>query len=61
MRHLQKDTGSVARVLLAATGAAMLEIQEHLNRLLDYLVGSLPLDIDNKARSARIVLVARIV
>ncbi len=31
MRQLQKNSGAVARVLFAAAGAAMLEIQEHLN------------------------------
>ena len=35
VRHLQEDAGAVAGVLLAAAGAAVLQVEQHLHALLD--------------------------
>ena len=61
VRHLQEDAGAVAGVLLAAAGAAVLEVQQDLDRLLDDLVRLAALEVDDEADAAGVVLVARIV
>ena len=61
MRHLHEDAGAVAGVLLAAAGAAVLQVDEDLQRLADDVVRLAVLEIDDEADAAGIVLVARIV
>ncbi len=61
VRHLEEDAGAVARVHLAAAGAAMLEVLEHRQRLVHDLVGGAPLHVDDEADAAGVVLVLRIV
>ncbi len=56
MRHLQQHAGAVARIDLTAAGAAMIEILEHLDRLLQDLVGFTALDIDDKTDAAGVFL-----
>lgn len=61
MRDLHQDSGAVARVRLAATGAAMIQVYEHLNALLDNIVGLRALDVHDKADTARVMLKTRII
>ena len=61
MGNLKQDTGAVTCVLLAAAGAAMFEVQQHLNRLLNYVVRLAALDIDDEARTASVVLAVRVI
>src|SRR5690606_35959806 len=49
VRHLNKDAGAVTGVHLCAAGSAMIEIGEHLQALLEDLVGLAALDVDNEA------------
>ncbi len=58
---LQQDAGTVAGVFLAAAGAAVLQVEEDLDRFLHQIVGFAALQIDNEADAARIVFQLRIV
>src|SRR4029453_5759475 len=46
VRHLDQDAGAVAGVDLAAAGAAMLEVAQQFEPLLDDRGGPLPLQMD---------------
>ena len=59
--HLNQDARAVARVRLAATGAAMEQVDEHLQRLPHDRVRALPLDVHDEAHTAGVVLVAGVV
>ena len=61
MRHLQQNAGAVAGVFFTAARAAMIEILQHRERLLDDLVGLFTFDIDHEADAAGVVLETRIV
>ena len=61
LRHLQKDAGAVARERVAATGAAMREVFEHLEPLTDDLVALQPVQVDDKPHAAGVMLIGRIV
>ena len=61
VRHLHEDAGAVAGVLLAAAGAAVLQVEQDLERLADDVVRLAVLQVDDEADAAGIVLVARIV
>src|SRR6266404_9852652 len=61
MRNLQKNSGSITSILFATTGAAMLEIQQDLNCFFDDAVGLSPLNVHDKAGTAGIMLLPRIV
>ena len=61
VRHLHQNAGAVAGVFLAAASAAMIEILQDHERLLDDLVRLFALDIDDKADAAGIVFETRIV
>ena len=61
MRYLGQEAGAVARVLLAAGRAPVLEIQEDLQRLPDDVVRGTRLQIDDESESARVVLERRVV
>ena len=56
VRDLRQEAGAVARVLLAAGRAPVLEIQEDLQRLPDDVVRGARLQIDDESESARVVL-----
>ncbi len=61
MRDLQENAGPVSGVWFGATGAAMLEIQEHLNALFDNPVRTTAFDVNDEADTARVMLVSRVV
>ena len=61
MRHLQEDAGAIAGVDFAAAGAAVVEIVEYLQRLLDDRVRRPAFDVGDKADATRVVLVDRVV
>ena len=55
IRHLQEDAGAVAGIGFTAAGAAMVEVDQDGQRLLDDLVGLFPLDVGDEADAAGIV------
>jgi hypothetical protein len=55
MGHLQQHPRAVAGVGFAAARAAMVEIRQHLERLLQDLVRSTALDIDHETHAAGVV------
>ena len=59
--HLDEDAGAVARVDLAAAGPAVEQVDEHLEGLADDRVRARPLDVDDEADAARVVLVSGVV
>ncbi len=59
--HLEQDAGAVTGVGLAAAGAAVLEIDEHLQGFLDDVVRPRALHVDDEADAARVVFRSRIV
>ena len=61
MRHLQQQPGAVTGFRIAAACAAMGEVNQYLEPLLDNVVGLAALDVGDKADTASIVLVPRIV
>jgi hypothetical protein len=61
IRHLQQDAGAVAGVGLAAAGAAMPEVHQHLQCLAHDCVRAPALDVHDEADAAGVVLVQRIV
>ena len=58
---LDEDAGAVAGVDLGAAGAAVVEVGERLDRLLDDHVGAVSLEVHEEADAARVVLEAGIV
>ena len=61
MRHLQQNAGAVAGVFFAAARAAVIEILQHRQRLLDDLVGLFTFDMNDEADAAGVVLETRII
>ena len=61
MRHLDEHARAVAGVGLAAARAAMVEVPQHLDRLLQDVVRFAALDVDDEADAAGLVLEPRIV
>src|SRR4029078_6214370 len=61
VRHLHEDAGAVARVLLAAARAAVLEVEQDLHTLLDDRVRLASMRVHDEADAAAVVLVRRIV
>jgi hypothetical protein len=59
--HLEEHAGAVARVDLAATGAAVIEVLQDLDRLLEDAVRFVPLDVDHEPDAAGVVLELRVV
>ena len=53
--HLNQDAGAVTGVRLAAAGAAVLQVDEDLQRLRDDVVRALALDVDDEADAAGVV------
>jgi hypothetical protein len=61
VRDLKQHARPVARVGFAAACAAMLQIQEHLNRLIDNPARAPTLNVDDEAQTARVMLEPRVV
>jgi hypothetical protein len=61
VRDLQQDAGTVARAGVGRDRAAMGEIYEELERLLDDVAGTNAVDVSDEADSACVVLVSRVV
>ncbi len=61
MRHLHQDSGAVASERIAATGAAVGEVFEHLEPLTNDRVALGAVHVDDKSHAAGIVLVGGIV
>ncbi len=59
--NLQQDAGTVTRVDFAAAGAAMIQIAQYLDGLLQDAMRFAPLDVHDEADPAGIVLVGRVV
>jgi hypothetical protein len=59
--NLDEDAGAVTGVGLAAARAAVQQVDQHLQPLLDDAVRAPSLDVDDEADTARVVLVTRIV
>ncbi len=59
--HLQQDACAIARIHFAAAGAAVVEVLQYLDCLLEDPVRLVALDVDDETDPASIVLVARIV
>ena len=58
VRDLDQEPGAVASIRIAATCAAVSEVDEDLNPLFDDVVGLLAFDVGHKTNSAGIVLLA---
>ena len=61
VRHLDQDAGAVAGVRLAAARAAVQQVDQQLQPLLDDRVRAPALHVDDEADAAGVVLVPRIV
>ncbi len=61
VRRLEEDPGAVPRVLLRSGGAAVLQVEEHLQRLQHDVVRGASLDVGHESEAAGIVLQRRIV
>ena len=61
MRSLEQDAGAVARAFFAAAGAAVVQIGENGQALLDDVVRAPALDVDDETDAAGVVLEARVV
>jgi hypothetical protein len=58
---LQQNAGSVAGIFLAPAGSAVSKVQQHLQALLNDIVGAAAPQIDHKTDPARVTLPLRIV
>src|SRR3972149_1204506 len=61
VRHLDEKAGAVAGARVGATGAAVAEVDEHLQPLGDDLVRALAADVGDEADAAGIVLLRGVV
>src|SRR6185312_786512 len=61
MRHLQEHAGSIARIGLAAAGAAVVEVTQDLDGLLQDPVGFASLHVHDETDAAGLVLVPGVV
>ena len=61
VRQLDQNAGAVAGIGLATAGAAVVQVQQHLQGLLNDGVGLPALDVDHEAHAAGLVLELRIV
>src|SRR5258708_27198073 len=59
--NLEQDPGAVARVDLAPAGAAVLEIEQDLDGILDDIRGLTSPQVDDEADAAGVVLVTRVI
>ena len=61
VRNLDQDARAIARFGIAAAGAAMRQVHEHLNSFEDDVVGFTAFDAGHEADPAGIVFMARVV
>src|SRR5262249_7983475 len=61
VRHLNQDTGAIPGVGFAAAGAAVFEVEQDLDGLLDDGMRFAPREVNDEADAAGIVLVLRVV
>ena len=61
VRNLDSDPGAVARLRIAAAGAAVGQVDQNLDALADHLMGFFAVQIDDKAHPAGVVLKLRVV
>jgi len=61
VRRLDQNAGPVAGVGLTTARAAAVQVQQHLQRLLNYGMGLPALDVDHETHSAGFMLEPRIV
>jgi len=61
VRHLDEHAGAVAGVDFAATGPAVVQVLQHLDRLLEDAVRFVALDVHHEADAAGVVLEPRVV
>ena len=61
MGDLDQDAGAVAGVVLAAAGAAVVQVDQRRQAVADQLVRLPPLQVDDEADAAAVVLVPRVV
>ena len=61
VRHLDEDACAVTRARVCTSGAAVAEVDQHLEALVDDFVGALALDAGHQTDPAGIVLHARVV
>src|ERR1039458_3088698 len=61
MRGLDENACAVAGICFATAGAAVIQVQQHLQRLLNDGMGLPPFDIDHKPHAASLVLELRVI
>ena len=61
MWSLEKNARAIAGVGFAAAGAAVVQVHQHLQRLLDNLVRLAAFDVDDETDTTGIVLILRII
>ena len=61
MGDLDQDARAVAGVVLAAAGAAVVQVEQRRQAVADQLMRFPPLQVDDEAHAAAIVFVARVV
>ncbi len=61
VRHLDEDAGAVARIGLRPAGAAVFEVAQQAQALLDDVVRLASAEVDHKADAAGVLLVLRVV
>lgn len=61
MRDLNQDAGAISGLWIAAAGAAVGQIHEHLDALLDNVVAFLAANVGHEPNAAGVVLVRRVV
>ena len=59
--NLDEDAGAIAGVRLAAAGAAVLQVDQHLQTARDYRMGSAARDVDHESDAAGVVFEAWVV
>src|SRR5450631_4911058 len=55
IRHLYQNTGTVPRIWFTTAGAAMIQVDEHGQSLLDDFVGLFALYVDHESDAAGVV------
>ena len=61
MGRLKEDARAVAGIGLAATGAAVAQVDQHSQRMAQDLVRAAPVDVGDKTDAARRTLAGRVV
>ncbi len=61
MRHLQQHAGTVTGIDFAAARAAVVQVLQYLDRLLEDAMRLVAIEVDDEPLAARVMLVARVV